>query len=113
MKIIIFFEEICLKDLQCAEMALKSSQMVPEGKNKLNYQSQMQFGLSELSKNIHQKILISSENQGTSALMNFFRIFQGLKLCMIVYCSTGDTSLRDFYIMTLDVVGVGSTLDTI
>ena len=26
-----------------------------------------------------------------------------LKLCMIVYCSTGDTSLRDFYIMTLVV----------
>ena len=25
----------------------------------------------------------------------------GLKLCMIVYCSTGDTSFRDFFIMTL------------
>ena len=33
--------------------------------------------------------------------VNFFLNFFGLKLCMIVYCSIGDTSLRDFYIMTL------------
>ena len=46
-------------------MALKICQMVPVGNHKLIYQSQKSSGLS---RNSHQKIHISCENQGTSSL---------------------------------------------
>ena len=55
------------------------------------------------TKKLHKNNFFNFFKNLLKFIFDLFLIFFWLKLCMIVYCSTGDTSLRDFYTMTLYV----------